>query len=155
MDGSGNVEWEEFENALTDFRVQLCFKNLGRGPWHPKKNGQSCSNLCTGKAIPAQYLPRIDIHKVSLEQIWQLIDFDNKGYIETLHKACLSLQTACCLARTQDLQAEDISEFADCLMEMHGVAHSIDIARLRRHRNSSVHHPHKTSFPAQQCALEL
>jgi len=76
-DGSGNVEWEEFENALTDLRVQLCFKNLG-----------------------------IDLNKVSLEQIWQLIDFEDKGCI-------------------------DISEFADCLMEMHGVAHSIDVARLR------------------------
>ena len=28
-DHSGNVEWEEFENALADLRVQLCFKNLG------------------------------------------------------------------------------------------------------------------------------
>ena len=28
-------------------------------------------------------LQRIDLHKVSLEQIWQLIDFDNKGYIES------------------------------------------------------------------------
>ena len=28
-DQSGNVEWEEFENALADLRVQLCFKNLG------------------------------------------------------------------------------------------------------------------------------
>ena len=27
-------------------------------------------------------MQRIDLHKVSLEQIWQLIDFDNKGYIE-------------------------------------------------------------------------
>ena len=30
------------------------------------------------------------------------------------------------------LQVKEISEFADCLLEMHGVAHSIDIARLRR-----------------------
>ena len=28
-DGSGSVEWEEFESALQDFRVQICFKNLG------------------------------------------------------------------------------------------------------------------------------
>ncbi|CAE7717746.1 ANKHD1 [Symbiodinium sp. CCMP2456] len=83
-DHSGNVEWEEFENALADLRVQLCFKNLG-----------------------------IDLHKVSLEQIWQLIDFDNKGYIE-------------------------ISEFADCLLEMHGVAHSIDIARLRHEQQRTA-----------------
>lgn len=83
-DQSGNVEWEEFENALADLRVQLCFKNLG-----------------------------IDLHKVSLEQIWQLIDFDNKGYIE-------------------------ISEFADCLLEMHGVAHSIDIARLRHEQQRTA-----------------
>ena len=30
------------------------------------------------------------------------------------------------------MASQDISEFADCLMEMHGVAHSIDIARLRQ-----------------------
>ena len=80
-------------------------------------------------------MPRIDIHKVSLEQIWQLIDFDNKGYIETVaaHSCSLAgffvfIMKASSLGR---VDAQEISEFADCLLEMHGVAHSIDIARLR------------------------
>ena len=30
---------------------------------------------------------RIDLNKVSLDQIWQLIDFEDKGYIDAWHGA--------------------------------------------------------------------
>ncbi|CAJ1439847.1 unnamed protein product [Effrenium voratum] len=76
-DGSGQVEWLEFQSVMGDFHAQTCMKNLG-----------------------------FDTTRVSPAQLWSLIDYDNSGLI-------------------------DIDEFADALMKLQGVAHSIDIARLR------------------------
>jgi len=47
-----------------------------------------------------------DTSRVSPSVLWNLIDYDNSGFI-------------------------DIEEFAEALMKLHGAANAIDIARLR------------------------
>eukprot|EP00438_Fugacium_kawagutii_P025328 Skav230903 [mRNA] locus=scaffold3693:13363:14478:- [translate_table: standard] len=82
-DHSGQIEWSEFEAVMGDFQAQTALKHLG-----------------------------FDTNRVSTQQLWSLIDYDNSGLI-------------------------DINEFADALMKLHGAAGAIDIARLR-HETSKI-----------------
>lgn len=82
-DGSGQIEWKEFEAVMQDFQAQTALKHLG-----------------------------FDTNRVTTQQLWTLIDYDNSGLI-------------------------DINEFADALMKLHGAAGAIDIARLR-HETSKI-----------------
>ncbi|CAK9099944.1 Voltage-dependent R-type calcium channel subunit alpha-1E [Durusdinium trenchii] len=76
-DQSGQINWSEFYAVMTDFQAQTCLKHLG-----------------------------FDTSRVTAQQLWNLIDYDNSGQI-------------------------DINEFTDALMKLHGTAGAIDLARLR------------------------
>ncbi|CAE7438154.1 CCNH [Symbiodinium natans] len=52
-DGSGQVEWQEFELVMADFQAQTAMKNLG-----------------------------FDTSRVSPQVLWHLIDYDNSGQID-------------------------------------------------------------------------
>lgn len=76
-DHSGTLEFDEFQKLLSDMRVETLLKNIG-----------------------------VDLSKMSLRNVWEMLDFDNSGSIE-------------------------MDSFAVGLQNLHGDAKSIDVSRLR------------------------
>lgn len=72
-DGSGDVEFDEFQECMKDFRLQACLKNLG-----------------------------IDMQRISAAHLWTLLDTDNSGSVE-ISEFAAGLQQIHGNARSVDL----------------------------------------------------